>query len=85
MENKVADRLSRIMSDKQFTSVELFSELTVASNMKMQEFFEDIDADENIMKTLKEVFYRSFEKAGYKMKGGRLFYRHAGIFTPTSS
>lgn len=86
VENKVAGRLSRIMSDKQFTSVELFSELTVVSNMKMQEIFEDIDTHEKIRKMLKEMIYRSFEKVSYKMKGGRLFYKTCwSCNTPTNS
>lgn len=84
VENKVADGLSRVMIDRQLDANGLLCALTVSSSIQMQSIFDELDANEDIQKLIKEVLLETVAKVGYTVVGGRLFYKGRLFLSRTS-
>lgn len=75
VENKVADGLSRVMIDRQMNIDGVLCALTVSSSLQMQSIFDELDANEDIQRMIKEVILETMPKIGYTVVAGRLFYK----------
>lgn len=84
VDNKVADGLSRVVMDQSFAVMELLSAITQATNLNMQDIFEEIDSDANIQQIMQDVLVGSCEKPWFSVKKGRLFYKDR-LFLPKTS
>lgn len=73
VDNQVADGLSRVRTENGMSTMELFVAFTHASSLEIQNLLEEVDADANIQKMLRELIAGECEKPGFTVKGGRFF------------
>ncbi|CAA7029425.1 unnamed protein product [Microthlaspi erraticum] len=85
VENKAADGLSRIVSEKSNSFIAHCAALTMPANLQMQDIFKEIDANVQIQEQLQRVKDGVKEQVGYKVVAGRLRFKQRLVIPRNSS